>query len=51
MRGAIPIILVLLAVFTAVCIAYIAWELSSGSASSKKPVAPDPDDEPESGET
>lgn len=30
MRAYLPIILVLLAVFTAGCIAYIAWELSSG---------------------
>jgi len=30
MRSALPFILVLLAVFTAACIAYIAWELSSG---------------------
>jgi len=29
MRGALPIILVLLAIFTAACIAYVAWELSS----------------------
>jgi len=29
MRSFLPIILVLLAVFTAGCIAYIAWELSS----------------------
>lgn len=38
MRSALPFILVFLAVFTAGCIAYIAWELSSdkgekGSAS------------------
>ena len=29
MRAYLPIILVLLAVFTAGCIAYIAWELSA----------------------
>ena len=29
MRSMLPIILVLLAVFTASCIAYIAWDLSS----------------------
>jgi hypothetical protein len=29
MRNALPFILVGLAIFTAVCIAYIAWELSS----------------------
>jgi hypothetical protein len=40
----LPILLVLLAIFTASCIAYIAWELSSD-----KPVAPKPaDDEEES---
>ncbi len=43
MRSVLPIVLVLLAVFTAGCIAYIAWELSSD-----KPVSPDPGDEPES---
>jgi hypothetical protein len=32
MRSYLPVILVLLAVFTAACIAYIAWELSSGKA-------------------
>jgi threonine/homoserine/homoserine lactone efflux protein len=30
MRSALPFILVILAVFTAACIAYVAWELSSG---------------------
>jgi hypothetical protein len=30
MRNALPFILVALAIFTAACIAYIAWELSSG---------------------
>lgn len=29
MRSALPFILVGLAIFTAACIAYIAWELSS----------------------
>jgi len=44
MRNVLPILLVLLAIFTASCIAYIAWELSSD-----KPVAPEPaDDEEES---
>ena len=44
MRDVLPILLVLLAIFTASCIAYIAWELSSD-----KPVAPEPaDDEEES---
>jgi len=36
MHNVLPILLVLLAVFTASCIAYIAWELSSD-----KPVAPE----------
>ena len=43
MRAYLPIILVLLAVFSAGCIAYIAWELSS----EKPDVAPgeaEPDD-------
>jgi len=40
MRAYLPIILVLLAVFTAGCIAYIAWELSSD-----KPAAPGADRE------
>jgi threonine/homoserine/homoserine lactone efflux protein len=29
MRAALPFILIALAIFTAACIAYIAWELSS----------------------
>ncbi len=46
MRNVLPILLVLLAVFTASCIAYIAWELSSN-----KPVAPESgDDETDSDE-
>jgi len=32
MRSALPFILVILAVFTAACIAYVAWELSSGKS-------------------
>jgi hypothetical protein len=32
MRAYLPFILVLLAIFTAGCIAYVAWELSSGKA-------------------
>lgn len=32
MRAYLPMILVLLAVFTAGCIAYIAWELSADKA-------------------
>jgi lipopolysaccharide export system protein LptA len=36
MHNVLPILLVLLAIFTASCIAYIAWELSSD-----KPVAPE----------
>ena len=44
MRNVLPILLVLLALFTAGCIAYIAWELSSN-----KPTAPEStDDEEES---
>jgi len=46
MRNVLPILLVLLAIFTASCIAYIAWELKSN-----KPAAPEPaDDEEESDE-
>ncbi len=46
MRNVLPILLVLLAIFTASCIAYIAWELSSN-----KPVAPESgDDETDSDE-
>jgi len=36
MRSALPFILVLLAVFTAGCIAYIAWELSSDKGDQNK---------------
>ena len=36
MRAYLPIILVLLAVFTAGCIAYIAWELSAEDASADR---------------
>jgi hypothetical protein len=35
MRSALPFILILLALFTAGCIAYIAWELSSGKQDSE----------------
>jgi hypothetical protein len=42
MHNVLPILLVLLAVFTASCIAYIAWELSSD-----KPVAPESGDDEE----
>ena len=46
MRNVLPILLVLLAVFTAACIAYIAWKLSSN-----EPAAPESaDDEEESDE-
>jgi len=38
MRDALPFILVALAIFAAGCVAYIAWELSSGTG----------DDSPES---
>jgi len=33
MRTALPFILVALAIFSAACVAYIAWELSSGKTS------------------
>jgi len=36
MRDALPFILVGLAIFTAACIAYIAWELSSEKGDEKK---------------
>ncbi len=42
MRNVLPILLVLLAIFTASCIAYIAWELTSN-----KPAAPEPTDDKE----
>jgi len=35
MRSALPFILILLAVFAAACIAYIAWELSSDRQDTK----------------
>ena len=44
MRSVLPIVLVLLAVFTASCIAYIAWELSSD----KSAASDSNDDEEES---
>ncbi len=40
MRTAMPFILVLLAIFTAGCIAYIAWELTSDKKN-REPDAPD----------
>ncbi len=42
MRNVLPILLVLLAIFTASCIAYIAWELTSN-----KPAAPKATDDAE----
>ena len=42
MPNVLPIVLVLLAVFIAGCIAYIAWELSSD-----KPAAPESTDDEE----
>jgi len=39
MRSALPFILVILAVFTAACIAYIAWELSSDKGGEGSAVA------------
>ncbi|MDH3612992.1 MAG: hypothetical protein OEU90_03475 [Gammaproteobacteria bacterium] len=41
MRSALPFILVFLAVFTAGCIAYIAWELSSDKDEQKSAGADD----------
>jgi hypothetical protein len=35
MRAYLPLILVALAVFTAVCIGYVAWELSAGKNDDK----------------
>jgi hypothetical protein len=35
MRAYLPVMLVLLAVFTAACIAYVAWELSSDKPESR----------------
>ncbi len=50
MRNVLPILLVLLAIFIASCIAYIAWELSSNKPAAPAP-APEPtDDEEESDE-
>lgn len=37
MRAALPFLLVSLAVFAAVCIVYIAWELSSDKDTHKTP--------------
>lgn len=45
MHSALPIILVLLALFTAGCIAYAAWELSSSDKRVQDP--PDSDDKAE----
>ena len=42
MRNVLPVLLVLLAIFTASCIAYIAWELTSN-----KPAAPESSDNEE----
>jgi len=41
MRDALPFILVALAIFSAACVAYIAWELSSGKGTDE----PDSDDD------
>jgi hypothetical protein len=43
MRSYLPLILVLLGLFTGACIAYIAWELSADNSK-----APDPKSTPES---
>ena len=45
MRSALPFILVFLAVFTASCIAYIAWELSSDKDTQKSARADDASNE------
>ena len=37
MRSFLPFILVLLAIFTAACIVYIAWEVSSDKPKDKPP--------------
>ena len=41
MRAAMPFILILLALFTAGCIAYIAWELTSEEPPDDPPTDPD----------
>jgi hypothetical protein len=46
MRTFMPFILVALALFTAGCIAYIAWEMSSDKIDQE----PQPDDQSDSGE-
>ncbi len=46
MRNVLPILLVLLAIFIASCIAYIAWELSSNKPAPRESA----DDEEESDE-
>ena len=50
MRAYLPIILVLLAVFTAGCIAYIAWELSAGEGGGSKESEPPDADTPRASE-
>jgi hypothetical protein len=46
MRSLLPFLSVILALVAAGCIAYIAWELSSGEPGSEAPVQPDsPDDD------
>jgi len=45
MRTALPFILVLLALFIAGCIAYVAWELSSSGKRAQEP--PDPEERTE----
>ncbi|MGI9272048.1 MAG: hypothetical protein ACR2QT_09755 [Woeseiaceae bacterium] len=37
MRALFPFILIFLAIFTAACIAYIAWEVSSDKSSDETP--------------
>lgn len=41
MRAYLPIILVLLAVFSAACIAYVAWDLTSEKPGDDSPDEPD----------
>jgi hypothetical protein len=50
MRSFIPFVLVFLAIFIAGCIAFIAWELSSGRTAPDDTAPPDADDTPTPGE-
>ncbi|MEM7431834.1 MAG: hypothetical protein AAF351_07830 [Pseudomonadota bacterium] len=44
MRDALPFILIFLAIFTAGCIAYIAWEVSSGDPQAEDDPRPSAND-------